>query len=153
MTQFAVATEKQAQDLKHVDSGGPDGLRSPMDLKLNKHRGWGSAESSMVLALVGKEWISYVARSPHRGNSGYALTAAGRLALELREALGSDRDLTVAGAKALVHRAPTRATKIRLMDDGLWRREYMLGRGHELAWLTEDGLRVREILLKHRVTF
>jgi len=152
MTQFAVATERQAQDLKHVDSGGSDGLRSPMDLRLNRHRGWGGAESSMVLALVGKEWISYVARSPHRENSGYALTPAGRLALELREALGPDRSLTKAGAKALVMGAPTRATKIRLMDDGLWKRGYVMA-SSRYAWLTEDGLRVREILMKHRVTF
>jgi hypothetical protein len=149
MTEFVVATLKQRDDLKHVEVGNADGLRSPMDLKLSKHRGWANAETNAVLALAEKGWIEYVAQSPHRDNSGYILTDAGKLALELREALGPDRGLTKAGARALVHDGPTRATKIRLMDDGLWKRSYT--RNNEpLAWLTEDGRRVREILLKYR---
>jgi hypothetical protein len=150
-TPFVVATPKQGDDLKYVEVGNADGLRSPMDLKLNRHRGWSNAESSMILQLVERQWIEYTSQSPHRANSGYVLTRAGELALKLREILGPDRGLTKAGAKALMKGAPTRATKIRLMDDGLWKRQYMLGAGHELAWLTEDGHRVRELLLKYDV--
>lgn len=131
MTEFAVATVKQARGLRGIKEG--HGL------------GWFASPSVEETTFRDGLWE----RVGDFGSPSAALTEAGKLALELRQALGPDRGLTKAGARALVHDGPTRATKIRLMDDGLWKRAYT--RNNEpLAWLTEDGRRVREILLKYR---
>src|ERR1041384_7215175 len=132
MTQFAVASEFEVRTMRRLHVREYDLI---------------TQERATRTRLLSKGWLY----QPVEGGR-LQETAAGWLALELREALGPDRSLAKAGAKALVKGAPTRATKIRLMDDGLWKREYMLGRGHELAWLTEAGLRVREILMKNRGT-
>lgn len=151
MTEFAVATVKQAVDLKRVNGDGFMGMRSPGDLKAIGAR---SEVVEMLINFAGRGWVKFE-RHPERllhQQTQYTLTDAGKLALELREALGPDRGLTRAGAKALMRGAPTRATKIRLMDDGLWEREHRLGAGRSYVSeaLTEDGIRVRSILLKYR---
>ena len=131
MTEFAVATVRQAQALRQIrneETGASKRIMRPVE--------------NPSLHTTYAQLVS----------NGYAesgvVTPMGRLALELREALGPDRGLTKAGAKALMKGAPTRATKLRLMEDGLWKHTYLLGVAY--AWLTEDGRRIREILIKHR---
>jgi hypothetical protein len=125
-TPFAVATQAQAEQLLLVKEG-----RWP-DVE-TWSRAWGACRA-----------YGWVEGELHE----VRLTEAGHLAGTLREILGPDRGLTRAGAKALMKGAPTRATKIRLMDDGLWKRQYVLGSGLD-SRLTEDGHRVRELLLKY----
>lgn len=125
MTQFAVATVKQAKYLM--------GVHALSDVVTSASMG-----DSPYLA---KGWTESTPR-------GVRLTDTGRLAMRLRFALGPDRSLTRAGAKGLLKGGATRATRLRLMQDGLWHRSYMLGVPD--AWLTEDGLKVREILRKYR---
>lgn len=148
MTQFVTGRPYlelllQASRVELVD------LRGPYDLQAIAPEKRTSRGEALLRA-----WTKGLIRWTHLddGTSAWLPTDEGYLALELREALGPDRSLTKAGAKALVMGAPTRATKIRLMDDGLWKRTYALD-NVPLSWLTEDGLRVREILMKHRVTF
>lgn len=141
-TPFAVATVKQAKGLKQVDQNGCMGFRSPQELDAFGAR---SEIGQMLINFAERGWVKF-RRHPERvlhQQTQYHLTDAGKLALELREVLGPDRGLTRAGAKALVRGTPTRATKTRLMEDGLVRRDAFFQ-------LTEDGERVRAILLKYK---
>lgn len=122
-TPFAVATVKQAKDLKFV-----------------RLIGLSSAFGARYAPMVERGWYQDV-------NGRSILTDAGKLALELREVLGPDRGLTKAGAKAILKDNGTRATRIKLQQDGLRKSSFIIGRE---STLTEDGERIRAVLLKYK---
>lgn len=145
-TPFAVATVKQAKDLKRIDQDGCMGLRNPQALGVLGAR---SETAKMLINFAGRRWIEFKRHSERvlHQQTQYHLTDAGRLALELREILGPDRGLTKAGAKAILKDNGTRATRIKLQQDGLRKSSFIIGRE---STLTEDGERVRAILLKYK---
>lgn len=145
-TPFAVATAKQAKDLKQVEQNGCMGYRDPQALRVFGAR---SETAKMLINFAGRGWIEF-RRHPERvlhQQTQYYLTDAGKLALELREVVGPDRGLTRAGAKAILKDNGTRATRIKLQQDGLRKSSFIIGRE---STLTEDGERVRAILVKYK---
>ena len=68
--------------------------------------------------------------------------------MQLRQILGPDRNLTKAGARAILRDNGTRATRVKLMEDGLRKRSFRMGMESSL---TEDGERIREVLIKYNV--
>lgn len=118
-TPFAVATPKQAQDLTHFFNDRPG-------LVVQPRRYWENG------------WIA----------SDMSLTDAGMVAMKLRQILGPDRNLTKAGARAILRENGTHATRVRLMEDGLRRRSFRMGAESPL---TEDGQRIVQVLIKYNV--
>lgn len=148
-TPFAVATVNQARDLKRVDQDGCMGYRDPQALKVY---GAKSETGKMLINFAERGWVEFK-RHPERvlhQQTQYHLTTAGRVALELREILGPDRGLSVAGAKAILRDNGTRATRVRLQQDGLRKSSFIIG---QESTLTEDGERIRAVLQKYNVTF
>lgn len=127
MTQFAVATTRQAKYLREVKDIGSVGT-----LRKDKHY------------LSSKGWVER-----HAQGRGVQLTPAGHVALELAVAMEGEK-LTPAMARALkdrylmgIWRAPHSATFRRLADAGLQRD----------GDLTDRGERVSLILRKYHVEF
>lgn len=134
-TPFAVASERDWKFLGGVGSGTLKGWRDPWTL-ISLQISYAGPEANAIRRAYGKGWIEYV-------EGEYRLTDAGRVAFELAEALGPNRELTKAGARALLGQiVPDRRTREKLARNGLMTM---------CDELTEDGVRVVHVLRKYRV--
>lgn len=119
-TPFAVATPKQARYLRSVHDLG--------DVNVVK----------ADYPYIDRGWVEF-----RRSSRGVQLTPAGHVALELREILGPDRNLTKAQGGVIWKYGAT---------PGVVRKLVALGLMDKDSSLTEDGEKIKYVLIKYGVS-
>jgi hypothetical protein len=127
-TPYAVASQVEAMTIRRVLTG--------RELTTQQER-------ATRTRAINKGWLTW---QRTEDTVTWTLTAAGGVAVELREVLGADRDLTKAQAGHLARYGLTPSMHRKLVALGLLADDVD-------ATYTEDGAKVRTILIRHGVNF